>query len=193
MVQAGAVTKIGRSSTADIVSNKSVTVLKAFDIAVGNKFSGRMKMYLKGKLPTGVDMTYSFTYKWSHLMEAFDDTLGSDSHVKYLTTFVNDKDDHVGGKVVDQALHAIDNIIDELFGALDKEFTDRYGSTVSTKYIKRSIKFFMAFKDVVVNLPSGCNLIKPYLSKTLTQLYKQPRCSSFFKIPTHLWMRKIGW
>lgn len=72
---------------------------------------------------------------------------------------------HIGAKVVDQALHAIDNIIDETHGALEEEFIDAKGASVSTKHLKNSMKYYMAFRAVVLNLPPACALIKPYLDK----------------------------
>ena len=56
-------------------------------------------------------------------MQAFDEALGSNSGVKCLTAFVTDKEDHIGGKVVDEALHAIEHLVNKSQGTLEGKFT----------------------------------------------------------------------
>ena len=60
--QTGAVTKVGRYATADVIANKSLKIMEAFKNSLGSKFYSRMEN-LQSKLPTGTDIQYKFSCK----------------------------------------------------------------------------------------------------------------------------------
>ena len=97
-------------------------------------------------------------------------SLGSDSQLKCLTAYVTDNTDHMGGKMVEQALYSVGKVIDDTFGPLDDSFKDTDGTTISNKHTKRTLKYLKALKDVVNILPPGCSQIKPYFGKNWLHL-----------------------
>ena len=141
--------------------------MDAIKNCLGEIFLRRMKMNLSRKVAAGTEMQSNFKCKWSWLMDAFDEALGSDMGVKCLTAFLTDKEDHIGGKVVDVALHSIKDILNKAHGTLEGKFKDDQGALVSTKHLKNVVKFGMAYNSDYLNLPPACAAIKAYLGKEL--------------------------
>ena len=195
--QSGAVNTMANRSEADVVKSKSLKVLEAFKVALGDAMHKRMMMYLSEKVPENTDITTAFSCKWKWITEAFEEALGHDTKVKCLTTFFSDRKDTFGNLVVDQALHEAGAIIDNTFGALGDDFKDARDVTGTTRHILNHMKFRIAFKDIYMNLPVGCALIKNYLGTTLEKYMLKPTVdySQFLRetaahMATNNWMKE---
>ena len=80
----------------------------------------------------------------------------------------------MSGKSIDGGLYAIKNRVNSFFGTSDTTKTDEGGETFSTKHMRNNLMFMLAFKEVFLNLPPGCQVLKQTLGQELQKYCMSP-------------------
>ena len=149
-----------------------------------------MWIHLKLNLPDSTNFESPFASKWAWFMSAFDKALGQDTQVKSMISYHSDRKDYFGGLPVYSALNMCGQVIDNGLGSEHKDFTTKTHVKSSTQHILNSWKFDMAFENVFMRMPVGCDRIRTWLGRILHKNILEPTIdySQFLReIATIIW------